>query len=100
YELYNKSWSTGSIIIATPNITLGALDALKKALRTLANAESLDLDVVVAMIIEDGTPKESTRWRLGWDDGNQLFVHLFPQEFFQLPGAECVYNEWVKIHSH
>lgn len=100
YKLYEESWPSGRIILATPNIPIAQLEELQKQIRTLANAESLDLDVIIAMAIEDGKPKETKRWRLGWDDGTQIFMHLFPQEFFQLPGAEGVYNQWVEQHQN
>ncbi len=101
YKLYEEGWANGTIILATPNIPLGGLFKLRKEVATLANTENLDLDVIVATKFDkDGDPVETSRWRLGWDDGRQIYIHLFPKEFFDLPGANEVYENWVKMHEN
>ena len=67
YNLLMDAWQSGSVIIATPNIPLAELNALKKELANCANAESLDLDAIVFASTEGGDPKETERWELGWD---------------------------------
>ncbi len=82
YDLITAAWSNGTAVIAIPNIPLKGLRWLKALLREYANADNLDLDVLVCTKLVEGQPVETQRWALGWDDGHQIFIHLFTAEFF------------------
>lgn len=81
YELLVEGWSS-DVIIATPNIPLAKLASLKEELRHHANADSLDLDAIIYTSLADGEAVNTDRWKMGWDDGAQIFVRIYPKEFF------------------
>jgi len=82
FGLLEEGWSKGAVVLATPNIPLKDLEYLRKAFIGDADAESLDLEVILYTSLKGVIPSSDKRWSLGWEDGNSIQVHLFPKEFF------------------
>ena len=70
-------------IIATPNIPLVKLDDLKRNFRRDADGGNLDLSVSIHTSIDNTPDKGDGSWEMGWDDGDRVYVDIYPKEFFE-----------------
>lgn len=96
YDLLQEAWPETRVIIATPNIPMAQLGTLKTELTRNANGDNLDLDAVIYTSLKGYTGREETRWGLGWDDGEQVFVHIYTKEFFDsAPNARQVFDDHI-----
>ena len=95
YDLVAEQGWCSDVIIATPNINASELKQLqltKDMFRQIAGPEYLDLAVLFYgwrrgdVVVED-------RWELGATNGNQTFVHIYPAEFFNVPGSWNMFAE-------
>lgn len=82
-------------ILAVPNVSSSDLDALKRNLRRDADGANLDLMVSIYGSLDGSQGKETDSWNIGWDDGNRVWLNIYPKEFFQLPGAKQVFEDQI-----
>jgi hypothetical protein len=75
---------------------LAKLDALKRDLRRDADGDSLDLSAIIYSSLKGTDSIVKARWELGWDDGDSVFVHIYPKEFFDSqPDAREIFDQKI-----
>jgi hypothetical protein len=104
FEFIQPGTFDENFILAVPNVSASDLDVLKKNLRRDADGANLDLRVSIYGSLEGSQGKETDHWEIGWDDGNRVFLDIYPKEFFQSSGAKQAFEDqivpdFIKYHS-